>query len=524
MRRKELIRFTNLRFEIEEKITTEQIEKRIGAKSGEILKWNFYKKAIDARRKNDIHYICTIDAELKNEEKYKNKKNNCVVNEEKYSFPKKELKKDRPVVIGSGPAGLFAAIMLAENGHRPIVFERGQAVEKRIKSVEKFHLEGILNPLSNIQFGEGGAGTFSDGKLTTGIKNIRTRVVLEYFVKFGAPEEILYSAKPHIGTDLLCEIVKNMRNYIIKCGGEVHFESLVEGFIIKNSHIEGIVVNGKEIKARRVILAIGHSARDTVRSLYSLGANMCQKPFSVGARIEHSQKMINISQYGEFADKLPAADYKLSAHLRDGRGVYTFCMCPGGSVVAAASEEGGVVTNGMSNYKRDGENANAALLVEVGPKDFDDENPLTGMKFQEEIEKRAFNYSKNTYFAPAQLVGDFLKGVASTKKGVIFPTYRPGVCWGSLDDILPEFVCSAMRDAIKIFDKKIHGFARFDAVLTAPETRSSSPVRIVRDKKTLQSNIKGIYPCGEGAGYAGGIMSAATDGIACAEALVLNEE
>jgi len=518
-----MIRFGNLRFEADEDITVEKIARHIGAKTDEIKSWHLYKKAVDARKKTDVHYICSVDVELKNEKKFINRKNALLVSEEKYNFPKTPPKSDRPIVIGSGPAGLFAALMLAENGHSPILFERGECVEDRVKSVEKFSEKGILNPESNVQFGEGGAGTFSDGKLTTGIKNPRCKTVLEYFVRFGAPEEILYSAKPHIGTDLLCKIVKNMREYIIKCGGEIHFNSLAESFVIKDNELKGVVVNGKEIEAKRVILAIGHSARDTVRSLYNSGVCMIAKPFSVGARIEHSQEMINKSQYGEFSDRLGAADYKLSVHLENGRGVYTFCMCPGGSVVAAASENGGVVTNGMSNYKRDGKNSNAALLVGVNPEDFGSEHPLAGMEFQRKIEEKAFLYGGENYFAPAQLVGDFLKDIPSKGAKNIIPTYRPGVKWGRIDEVLPGFVCESMREAIEVFDRKIKGFKSYDAVLTAPETRSSSPVRIVRDKDSLQSNIKGIYPCGEGAGYAGGIMSAAVDGIVCAEKAVTNK-
>lgn len=515
-----MIRFSGLRFELTDKITTELIAKRMGVKTSEILKWHFYKKAVDARRKNDIHYICTVDAEVKDENKFAGVNGAQKADCRKYLFPERAPLKDRPLVIGSGPAGLFAALLLAENGHRPILIERGEPIEKRMKSVEKFQKSGILNVKSNIQFGEGGAGTFSDGKLTTGIKNIRCRTVLEYFVKFGAPKEILYEAKPHIGTDLLCNIVKNMREYIIEHGGDVRFNSFAEGFVIKNSEIRAVIVNGEELEAKRVILAAGHSARDTMRELYKTGADMVSKPFSVGARIEHSQKMINDSQYGDCAGLLGAADYKLSAHLSGGRGVYTFCMCPGGCVVGAASENDGVVTNGMSNYLREGVNANAALLVGVNPSDFGSEHPLAGIEFQREIERKAFAAGGKNYFAPAQLVGDFLNGIPSKRAGSIIPTYRPGVSWGSMDGILPEFVCSSMREGLMIFDKKITGFAEYDAVLTAPETRSSSPVRILRDKDTFQSNIRGLFPCGEGAGYAGGIMSAAVDGVTCAEKLV----
>lgn len=517
-----MIRFVNIRFDLCEHINAELLAERAGIMRKDIKNWRLVKKAVDARRKSDIHFICSFDIELLNEDNYKNIKGASVISKKSYKFPKTEKGEDRPLIVGSGPAGLFAALVLAENGHRPVLIERGEDVDVRIKAVERFCRTGILNPESNIQFGEGGAGTFSDGKLTTGIRNIRCGKVLEYFVRFGAPEEILYLKKPHIGTDLLCGIVKNIREYIIKCGGEVRFGNRLESLLIMDGHVLGAIVNGEEIFAKRIILAIGHSARDTVRNLYRQGVKMEQKPFSMGARIEHLQEFINEAQYGKSAEYLGAADYKLSAHLPNGRGVYTFCMCPGGSVVAASSECGAVVTNGMSNFLREGKNANSALLADVRPSDFESEYPLAGIDFQEKYERLAYIEGGKNYFAPTQLVGDFLKDIPSVTSGGVEPTYRPGVAWGRIDKVLPGFVCESLREGLKFFDKMIPGFAGNDAVLTAPETRSSSPVRILRDSETYQSNIFGLYPCGEGAGYAGGIMSAAVDGIICAEKAVMN--
>ena len=514
-----------MKFMPDESITRESIAAKLKILPSDIADWRIYKRGIDARKKSNVHYVCTIDAELKNEDKFLESGRASKFETAEYKFPEHKPLLKRPVIVGFGPAGMFAALVLAENGHRPIVLERGESVEERGKRVRDFWEKGIFNPVSNVQFGEGGAGTFSDGKLTTGIKNIRCRRVLEYFVKFGAPEDILYNSKPHIGTDILCKIVKNIREYIISLGGDVRFCSRADSFVIENSHICAVAANGEEISADNVILAIGHSARDTMAELYRLGVGMYQKPFSVGARIEHDRLLIDKAQYGDFAPLLPAADYKLSAHIGEsGRGVYTFCMCPGGVVVAAASEEGGVVTNGMSNRKRDGINSNSALLVSVNPSDLGSEHPLAGIEFQRRIEQKAYEFGGNNYLAPAQLVGDFMRKIPSVRGAGTRPTYMPGVAWGSIDDVLPGFVCDSMRAALGVFDRKIHGFAGAEAVLTAPETRSSSPVRIVRDSESFQSPVGGLYPCGEGAGYAGGIMSAAVDGIVCAEKLVMNED
>lgn len=508
-------------------------KKILRIKDEQIKSMTIVRQSVDSRKKDNVFFCYTVDVEVDGDEEKLLKRINSnklqIVETYKYELPEnKRVSKYRPVVVGFGPAGIFAALILARSGLKPFVIERGRDVEARTGDVNRFFVDRILDETSNVQFGEGGAGTFSDGKLTTGIKNPLCRQVFIEFYEHGAPEEILYSGKPHIGTDKLAGVVKNMREEIIELGGEVVFEAKLTDIIVYNGSIQGITYekNGRsfDFETDTAIIAIGHSARDTVRMLYGKGIQMIQKPFSVGARIEHPRELIDKSQYGAFAGHkaLGAADYKLACHGEHERGAYTFCMCPGGTVVAATSEKGGVVVNGMSEWARDGRNSNSALLVNIYPEDFPSEHVLSGFELQRQMEQKAFILGGGDYAAPCQLVGDFLSGKKSTKLSFVAPTCPTGVTPSDIRQVLPRKVTDTMADAIVRMDKKLKGFALPDAVLTAPETRSSSPVRILRDD-IYQTNVRGLFPCGEGAGYAGGIVSAAVDGIRCAHA-VLDDE
>lgn len=526
-----MIRITELRLPLESPADAlpVAIAERLGIAPPDLLSFSVFKRGYDARKRDAIVLVYTIDAVLPDEAtllaKFADDPHVKIAPDTTYRFVAhvQEAPDIRPVVVGFGPCGLMAGLVLAQMGLRPIILERGKKVRERTKDTWALWRKNQLNPESNVQFGEGGAGTFSDGKLYSQIKDPKHygRKVLTEFVKAGAPEEILYVSKPHIGTFRLVKMVENMRAQIEALGGEIRFQQQVTDILIEAGQVRGLTLaSGEQLRADQVIMALGHSARDTFAMLHERGVFMEQKPFSLGFRIEHPQTLIDQARFGKHAGNalLGAADYKLVHHAKNGRSVYSFCMCPGGQVVAATSEVGRVVTNGMSQYSRAERNANAGIVVGITPSDYPG-NPLAGMEFQRQWESRAYELGGSDYSAPGQLVGDFLKGRASTQLGSVEPSYQPGVHLTDLATSLPDYAIEAIREALPAFERQIKGFSMYDAVLTGVETRTSSPLRMTRGEDLQSLNVKGLFPAGEGAGYAGGILSAGVDGIRVAEAL-----
>jgi uncharacterized FAD-dependent dehydrogenase len=534
-----LIRITELPLPLDHppEALRQTIVRRLKIRDAELLDFTLFKRSHDARKKNaGIRFICIVDVALADEaavlRRFSQDRQIGVAPDTSYHPVAKapDALSERPLVVGFGPGGLFAALLLAQMGFKPIVLERGRDVRRRTQDTWGLWRRKILTPESNVQFGEGGAGLFSDGKLYSQIKDPKFfgRKVMHEFVRAGAPPEILYVSKPHIGTFRLTGIVEKMRAGIIALGGEVRFESKVTDLLIEGGQVEGVVLeSGERIASRHVVLALGHSSRDTLRMLAKRQVFLEAKPFAIGFRIEHPQSLIDRARFGRFAGhpELGAADYKIVHHTSNGRSVYSFCMCPGGTVVAATSEPGRVVTNGMSQYSRNERNANAGIVVGIEPATDFPGDPLAGVALQEALESKAFELGGRDYCAPGQLVGDFLRGTPSTRLGAVEPSYQPGVLLGDLATSLPAYAIDAIREALPVFGRQIQGFDREDAVLTGVETRTSSPVRITRDDVTLQSrNVRGLFPCGEGAGYAGGILSAGVDGIKVAEAVARDME
>jgi uncharacterized FAD-dependent dehydrogenase len=529
-----MLRLTEIKLPLDhaKSALTASVLERLGISAGELVGYTIFRRGVDARKRSAIAFIYTLDVEVLNEDEWlsrlASRRNVAKTPDTEYQFVAAAPAKltHRPLVIGSGPCGLFAGLTLAQMGFRPIILERGKAVRERTKDTFGLWRKSILNPESNVQFGEGGAGTFSDGKLYSQIKDPRHlgRKVLGELVKAGAPAEILWVSKPHIGTFRLVGVVEKMRATLRALGGEIRFQSRVADIAVDGGRVRGVVLaDGEVLASNHVVLAVGHSARDTFQMLRDRGIHLEAKPFSIGFRIEHPQSIIDRARYGKFAGHalLGAADYKLVHHCRNGRSVYSFCMCPGGTVVAAASEPGRVVTNCMSQYSRNERNANAGIVVGITPADFPGD-VLAGVEFQRRWESQAFDAGGRNYCAPAQLVGDYIAGRPSTALGSVVPSYAPGVRLTDLSACMPDYAVAAIREALPTFGKQIAGYAMNDAVLTGVETRTSSPLRITRNAKYESLNTRGLYPAGEGAGYAGGILSAAVDGIEVAEAVALS--
>ena len=530
-----MLRLTEIKLDLDhpEAALKTAILRTLGIPEPELLGYHIRRRGYDARKSGEIRFVYTLDVEVQDEaallKRFHHSHHITHAPDETYRYPVRAPAnlKTRPVVIGTGPCGIFAGLSLARMGFKPIILERGKIVRERTKDVWGFWRGRQLNPESNVQFGEGGAGTFSDGKLHTGIKDRghHIRQILRDFVDAGAPEEILYISKPHIGTLRLVMVVENIREMILELGGEIRFESHVTDIVIENGSVQGVMLaSGETIDTDHVVLAVGHSARDTFEMLHHRGVHIEPKPFSIGFRIEHPQHMIDVCRLGKHAGNpiLGAADYKLVHHCKNGRDVYSFCMCPGGQVVAATSEAGRVVTNGMSHYSRNERNANAGIVVGITPADFGSDHPLAGITLQRRLEELAFELGGKNYNAPAQLVGDFLASRPSTGLGSVIPSYTPDVTWTDLGNALPDYAIAAIREAIPAFEKSLKGFAMNDAVLTGVETRTSAPIRIARNENFESMNTKGLYPAGEGAGFAGGIISAAVDGMKVAEAVAIN--
>lgn len=523
-----MIRISQIKLPAEH--TEEQLEKKIkkAVHNAPFKSYQIFRRSLDARKKDQISYVYTIDAELVREQEFlKRNKNPKITKAERKEYHPPVCRKEtpvRPVVVGMGPAGLFAALILARAGLKPVLLERGKPVEQRLKDVESFWETGILHPESNVQFGEGGAGTFSDGKLNTAVKDKsgRNRFVLRTFAEHGAPEEILYDGKPHIGTDLLCKVVANMRKSIQQAGGTVRFECKVTDVLIKEGRVSALVINETEIlPCDNAVLAVGHSARDTFEMLYSRKLHMTPKSFAIGVRVEHTRQKIDESQYGVGAEdkNLPTASYKLTYRASNGRSVYSFCMCPGGFVVNASSEKNRLTVNGMSNHDRMARNSNSAIIASVTPKDFGSEHPLSGMEFQRKWEEKAYRAGRGSI--PVQKFSDFKENKKSEAFGAVLPNTKGKTVFANIRECLPEEISEAVIEGMSAFENKIKGFSDGDTVLSGIEARTSSPLRMERDE-TFQGSISGIYPCGEGAGYAGGITSAAMDGIKTAEQLIEN--